>query len=256
MGQNPVNPAAAVELSDGAVAVPDQETFETISFGKHHLKFILFGIDTDSPSLYFLNTKTHQTHHDFLRATGLELSLDGLISGDIFHHSTLIATDDSPGGYRFLLKFSSPISVVARSYTVLAASIPLLKDNLAFHMAKHELPYLQPELPLYRASRINLVFDEDVWGDTDFLALNPGEGYGRLQALEPDDRPHPRDVVIYETLPNELPRVAGIISAVPQTPLSHVNLRAVQDGVPTPLSSAPSTSQISMRSSAATSTTR
>ena len=232
VGQNPVNPAAAVELSDGAVAVPDQETFETISFGKHHLKFILFGIDTDSPSLYFLNTKTHRTHHDFLRATGLELSLDGLISGDIFYHSTLFATDDSPGGYRFLLKFSSPISVVARSYTVLAASMPLLKDNLAFHMVKYELPYLQPELPLYRASRINLVFDEDVWGDTDFLALNPGEGYGRLQALEPDDRPHPRDVVIYETLPNELPRVAGIISAVPQTPLSHVNLRAVQDGVP------------------------
>ncbi len=232
VGQNPVNPAAAVELSDGAVAVPDQETFETISFGKHHLKFILFGIDTDSPSLYFLNTKTHRTHHDFLRATGLELSLDGLISGDIFYHSTLFATDDSPGGYRFLLKFSSPISVVARSYTALAASMPLLKDNLAFHMTKHELPDLQPELPLYRASRINLVFDEDVWGDTDFLALNPGEGYGRLQALEPDDRPHPRDVVLYEALPNELPRVAGIISAVPQTPLSHVNLRAVQDGVP------------------------
>ena len=118
VGQNPVNPAAAVELSDGAVAVPDRETFETISFGKHHLKFILFGIDTDSPSLYFLNTKTHRTHHDFLRATGLELSLDRLISGDIFYHSTLFATDDSPGGYRFLLKFSSPISVVARSYTV------------------------------------------------------------------------------------------------------------------------------------------
>ena len=32
--------------------------------------------------------------------------------------------------------------------------------------------------------------------------------------------------------PNELPRVAGIISTVPQTPLSHVNLRALQDGVP------------------------
>ena len=183
VGMNPVN-AAAMEFSDGAVAVPDRETFETISFG----------IDTDSPRLYFLNNKTHQTHHDFLRATGLELSLDGLISGDIFYHSRLFATDDSPGGYRFLLKFSHPFSLVARSYTVLAASMPLLKDNLAFHMPKYELPYLQPELPLYRTSRINLVFDEDVWGDTDFLALNPGEGYGRLRALEPDERPHPRDV--------------------------------------------------------------
>ena len=38
--------------------------------------------------------------------------------------------------------------------------------------------------------------------------------------------------MIYEALPNELPRVAGIISTVPQTPLSHVNLRAVQNGIP------------------------
>ena len=28
--------------------------------------------------------------------------------------------------------------------------------------------------------------------------------------MEPDERPNPRDVVIYEALPNELPRVAGI----------------------------------------------
>ena len=47
-----------------------------------------------------------------------------------------------------------------------------------------------------------------------------------------DERPHPRDIALYEALPNELPRVAGIISTVPQTPLSHVNLRAVQDGIP------------------------
>ena len=39
-------------------------------------------------------------------------------------------------------------------------------------------------------------------------------------------------MVIYEALPNELPRVAGIITTVPQTALSHVNLRAVQDRVP------------------------
>ena len=62
--------------------------------------------------------------------------------------------------------------------------------------------------------------------------MNPAEGYGRLQVMDPDDRPHPRNIVIYEALPNELPRVAGIVTTVPQTPLSHVNLRAMQDGIP------------------------
>ena len=139
---------------------------------------------------------------------------------------------------------------------MLAASMPLLKDNLAFHIPKYVLPQVQPELPLYRASRINLVFDEDIGSDKDFLVLNPGEGYGRLQVLDPDDRPHPRDVVLYEVLPNELPRVAGIISTVPQTPLSHVNLRlpacCIAFTLPlrassTPPSNAPSTMPETMR---------
>ena len=62
--------------------------------------------------------------------------------------------------------------------------------------------------------------------------MNPGEGYGLLRVMEPKERPNPRDIVIYEALPNELPRVAGVISTVPQTPLTHVNLRAVQDRIP------------------------
>ena len=71
-----------------------------------------------------------------------------------------------------------------------------------------------------------------IFRDVSFSALNAGEGYGRLQALEPDDRPNPRDIVLYETLPNELSRVAGIISTQPQTPLSHVDLRAKQNKIP------------------------
>ena len=50
--------------------------------------------------------------------------------------------------------------------------------------------------------------------------------------MQPGERPGPRDVVIYATLPNEMPRVAGVITEFRQTPLSHVNLRAVQDDVP------------------------
>ncbi len=55
---------------------------------------------------------------------------------------------------------------------------------------------------------------------------------GGYRYWSPDDRPNPRDIVLYETLPLELSRVAGIISTQPQTPLSHVNLRAKQDQIP------------------------
>ena len=76
------------------------------------------------------------------------------------------------------------------------------------------------------------MFDEDIHPGSSFLSMNPAVGYGWLRVMEQGERPNPRDIAIYEALPNELPRVAGIITTVPQTPLSHVNLRAVQDAVP------------------------
>jgi hypothetical protein len=65
-----------------------------------------------------------------------------------------------------------------------------------------------------------------------FAPLNTEVGFGLLRVMTLEERPGPRDVVIYPALPNEMPRVAGVITTVPQTPLSHVNLRAVQDNVP------------------------
>ena len=233
VGMNPVNPAAGIDLSDGALAVPDRETFETISIylrGKSHVKFLVAGLvagmDTDRPRVYFMNTKTHWIHPSFWEAVGLECCLSGMPKGEITYHPELVAPDGSPGVYGFLLRdYNYPL--VDLIYTILAASMPLLEDNLAYYVSLSELPAYQRELALYEKSRINLLFDEDI-----FRSLNPGEGYGLLRVMEPGERPNPRDVVVYEALPNELPRVAGIISTVPQTPLSHVNLRAVQDGIP------------------------
>ena len=105
-------------------------------------------------------------------------------------------------------------------------------DNLGFHIPNIYLGVYQSELLTFRESRLNLVFNEGIEPVSDFIPLNEAEGYGYLRVMESDKRPTPRDVVIYEALPNELPRVAGIITTAPQTPLSHVNLRAQQDRVP------------------------
>ena len=78
---------------------------------------------------------------------------------------------------------------MGHSHTLLAASIPLLDDNLALYISNGYLQYSQAELPLFRESRIPLLFDEDIHADTSFLSLNPGEGYGLLRVMDPDERP-------------------------------------------------------------------
>ena len=230
---NPVN--AATPVTNGNVVIPDFETFDRLSLdygdGDSVIKFLVTGRESEQLQIYFMDTVTFNEHRPFLSAIGVEMA--DVARGRLIYDQDLVADDGSPGVYRY--RFTQQIesfSFTERVHTLLAANMPLLDDNLALWIRNKKLREFQDDLPLYRSSRIDIVFDDDIYGETDFLALNQAAGYGLLRELDADERPHPRDVVIYQALPNELPRVAGIISSVPQTPLSHVNLRATQDGVP------------------------
>ena len=239
---NPVNPAVAVDTDHGTVAILDGLTFNSmarrkgpVGGGVWEVKFFLLDMHTDQPSVYFQNTDRHKWHSQFENAVGLYADFRpyGVTHGDLRYDENLLAPDGSRGLFVYKLSLKRDFfRRLVRSYPLLAASMPVLRDNLALHLTPSTIRRIQPEIHLLAETRLDLVFDEDIYGDTDYLALNEATGFGLLRKGDADDRPHPREVVIYEALPNELPRVAGIISTVPQTPLSHVNLRAVQNGIP------------------------
>ncbi len=242
---NPVNPAGSVDLNDGAMAIPDRATFETLSYqgdgvlsdtylaDLEFIKFILVDMDTDQPTVYFMNTETHRVHLHFWNV--VQFDVTEAMFGMIVYHPGVVAPDGSLGVYRF--EFGTwddyPFGRVEYAYEVLAASMPLLDNNLAYYpMHALALPLYRQEQEQYDNSRLNVLLEEDIIPNVDFLSLNQGTGYGLLRVMSLEERPNPRDVVIYESLPNDLPRIAGIITTVPQTPLSHVNLRALQDRIP------------------------
>ena len=239
--KNPVNAASSIDLRDGAVGIADRATFEALAqvyplrSNKLHMKFVVFGIDTESPRVYFIDSSRYQLHFMFRYALvdrGIEQDEAQTTDGFLYYYPNLEAADGSLGVYFAWDTTTYSFAIVDRLFTVIAASMPLLEQDLAYHLRNYQLPAVQDEFPLYEDSRIHLLLDEDIEPEDNFLPLNEEVGFGLLRVLEPDDRPSLRDVVIYEALPNNLPRVAGIISTVPQTPLSHVNLRAIQDGVP------------------------
>ena len=250
-GMNPVNPAVTLELSQGAVSIPDRATFETLSYkgttvladthlrNLEYVKFMIVVTETDRPVVYFQNTNTYRTHPLFARYIEIfdhpQFDIRVMMRGEIVYHPNVIAPDSSLGVYRFqhLPSESFEFEDVDYVYGALAASMPLLDNNLAYYpVSDSALTLYHDERAHYDDSRINVVLQEDIFPDVDFIPLNVGGGYGFLRVMSPDERPNPRDIVIYESLPNELSRVAGIITTVPQTPLSHVNLRAVQDEAP------------------------
>lgn len=256
---SPLNPAREMAFVNGSVSIPDRATFEELSYkgtdvkidthlsDLEFVKFYILETDTENPEVLFMNTVTHRAHGQFARAIGIPGGMGGgrgfgrgtptpgQMRGEIVYHPSVAGPNGVPGVYRFEFEPNDSYSFadVQMAYELIAANMPVLRNNFAYYpMPNAALPLYYKEKELYEASRVAILFEENIYKDIDFLALNIAEGYGFLRQMNIDDRPDFRDVVIYNALPNEMPRVGGIITTIPQTPLSHVNLRAIQDGVP------------------------
>ncbi len=237
-----VSVKAALDSREAFQAFSDKQDSGTNAFevldGLEHVKFMILGEFGTNPSIYFIDTtspKWHLVLLSELRELGEpEAHLLVAMKGNLVYHPNVIAPDGSLGMYRFSYNIGSGgFSRTANLYQLLASAMPFLENNLAYYpQTERELWHYQREKAKYDASRVNIVLEEDILPDVAYIPLNQAEGYGRLRLMGEGDDPRPGDIAIYESLPNDLPRVAGTITTVPQTPLSHVNLRAIQNGVP------------------------
>ena len=244
--RSPLNAAAPVDRRDGVTALDSFGTFRELSLtkdriawseflnGKGYVKFIITDFLTDRPKLYFFNSDRHYLHADFAGVAGIEHLGEQVRKGQVIYHPASVAANGTLGTFAFNYSngHGDDFGSVRRTYELLAANMPLLTNNLAYYVTTLSEDEYARDSERYRTSRIPLLFEADVFAAVDYLSLNPAEGYGTFRKLADGELPGPRDIVLYDALPNDLPRVAGIMTSVIQTPLSHVNLRAIQSGVP------------------------
>ena len=234
-----------VEFKDGTATIPDRETFKKLSYqgtevridtqlaGIEFVKIQVENTHTQNPQLYFMNTKTHRSHGSFMRAAGLGRG-QGQMRGVLSYRPLFTAPNGEPGVYTFEFNPNDafPFEKIKLVHDLLVAKMPILKNRLGYCPLWGAISIYNREKTLYDKAEFPVYFEDDLYANVGYLPLNQAESYGRLRILEANERPSPRDIVICKTLPNEMPRVAGIITGVRQTPLSHVNLRAIQDKVP------------------------
>ena len=200
---NPVNPLAPIDAQLGAIAVPDEAAFNALAAGDTddgELKFLLIEPDGDHPGVYFQNSNTYPVHTDFLEQLGWTYDPATMVPCSL--RSTDLA---GPSGDQGLVYFSCvgvvPIEETELRYALLAASWGLERSDLAYYVARHVLPEHQRHVAAYGSSHVPFVFHDDLTANKRYEALNPAESYGFLRRLDPTDRPTPRDIPIYETIP-------------------------------------------------------
>ncbi len=237
----PINFAQAIDFEDGATSIPDAETFMGLATvnnvgwapflnGQLYVKFGILDRDTPEPKVYFINSNTYTIHGAFFAGIGATVGGDDG-SGEIVFNPN----NGFNGTYSFNFSFGNTYEFedAQRTYELLVANMPFLENNMNHFISQNnEDNFLNNYADEYEGSRINVVLEYDVFGNINYIPFHEAEGYGYFKNMDSDETPGSRDIVLYDALPNSLPRVGGIITSVIQTPLSHVNLRAIQDNVP------------------------
>lgn len=236
-------------LWEGAQRLDDAATFATL--GKagelpgvgamREVKFIITGAQTSSPQLAFMNTGAYPLHHAFAKgALGAADDLATFNARAYFdpHRDvvcgSVVAIEGADGKPTYALQFL-PTDPMTAPLVDLAAGLvreraPFLAGDLVYH------PVGQGQVDVARGGALAVPVKEtrEILGDVRFSPLNQGVGYGVLRLIDGSDPrpPTAKDVVIFSRLPNDLSHTAGVITLDPQTPLSHVNLKAKQNGTP------------------------
>lgn len=242
----PINFADPVAFVDGSTSIPDAETFLELAAinnvgwapfldGQLYVKFGILDRDTPEPKIYFINSNTYTIHATFFNSIGATVNGDDS-SGEIVFNANDILPNGVIGSYSFNFSFGNAYDFedTQRTYELLAANMPFLQNNMNHFIGQgSENAHTNQYANDFEGSRIDVVFESDVFAEINYIPFHEAEGYGFFKHMEdPNETPGSRDVVLYDALPNSLPRVGGIITSVIQTPLSHVNLRAIQDDVP------------------------
>ena len=233
-----------LKFDQGVASIPDRAAYEKISYkgpdvkrdaylaNLEFVKFIIENAQKDNAKTYFMNTKNHRAHPPYMGMVGINSR--GAIRGAITYLPRLRTPDGGTGLYIIDFQPNDSFSYEEIKYVIdtLIAKMPFVKGKISFHPLQGNFRQYERDKAKYDNADFGVHLNEHLYANIGFLPLNHASSFGLLKLLDNQTRPSPREIVICKTLPNQMPRVAGVISAVRQTPLSHVNLRAVQDKVP------------------------
>lgn len=195
-------------------------------------------------TLYFQNTQKYKIHWEFAHA-----HLSGMGLPPVPPLAQFNTTEYYSPDRRFLLgavtyyegpdKWVYEISpydtasadMIAEAFDIIAAHA-FFGAELTFHPTSLAIEKEAVNLPAH----IPIITTDELFEGITYQPLNLATGVGRLTFTESAkleiNPPAFRDIVVLDTVPNDIGVVAGIITAAFQTPLSHINVLSQNRGTP------------------------
>lgn len=239
--------ASVLAVGDFAPAIPDLATWTALAASPNRevaartevVKFVIDYLDHDR--VYFLQTRQWEIHYYFIQRflarpdapipeSETFWRLEYLSNNRRFVQGTLTHYRDQD---------IWALELVAQDVLDVPRTIAAFQ-NVRAHVNLPNLRY-RPIPPHHIAAiaqlraAIPVVTTDDIFANTRYQPLNPGEAYGYLRFFDgPVDpaRVRPFDIVVLAEVPLDLPVCAAVITAELQTPLSHVAVLSANRGTP------------------------
>jgi pyruvate,water dikinase len=250
-----LNAANPLGVNDGDIHLLNQARFDQLARRDNfpgaqnvkEVKFLITNIRTN-PRLHFLNVNRHEYHYDFAYGVlGIRISISSFnqqtyfsnssrnfLAGSLVQHENYTAPDGEKGVFTVEFWPTDPVDFewIDLAYDIIAKNAPFI-ERLAYHAPSETQRQIQKaNEDKFKNSFIHSIETEDLFSSTSFQPMNQQSAFGRLVVSTGSETLSARDIVIFRNLPNDLTYVSGIITEVPQTPLSHVNLKAQQNNTP------------------------
>lgn len=224
-------------------SIPDRATFDHYSRVLGSDRFSKFIIDIKNDDIYFIDVNLFKIHADFV----LGVLLKQPYTADNIRSYNKNYERQKP---RFILGYITEhlkVNKITFAFwegdKIDAAGISRVHKKLQETFFIKNLTY-RPDSPAQERiaikvakSGIRTITNHKLYKDSPYQAFNKGSSVGRLRVVKRGtayeellfDR---QDIVLLQESYPDISPVAGIMSAVFSTPLSHVNLRASAWGIP------------------------
>jgi hypothetical protein len=219
--------------------------FQQLSGQLAGYSFIKLVVDKQNQSIHFINNALYKMHVHYISENLLGVP-SAQIERDIDSFNRSVYFDDSR---RFYLGVLALHRVGERSFFSLeTVEVDTMNGEMMCYFFETVRAHLDPTLPLYfkpanhrqesivtKIDPVELprIFSHELFASSEYVALNTGRTKGRLRYFASEEAYKENrstlewfDIIVMRRVPDDIPRITGIINTKHTTPLSHTNVLA------------------------------
>lgn len=209
--------------------------------------FVKVVVDRSAPAdrvVHFINNHRYQFHSDYIAECILETPKEELDKRiDEFNQSVYLSADRN-----YYLGTLALHKKGERFFTLETVELDSMDEEMVLEFFWTLKAHLDPVVPFFfkpanhmqeaiaqrlSKDRLPRIYSHELHAAADFIPLNAGKVRGRIRAFASEREYQAArstlewyDIIVMERVPDDIPRMSGVINALHTTPLSHTNVLA------------------------------